>query len=158
MYVNITPGQLREALQLSQDAYRHWKTVLGPLTERKGRRACFTHNDLLALALIKSLTDKIGIPVGNLGPLACTLFEACDQQSWARLERFVILIFPDGWGLEFASETQPAPLGRLMISMPCKPIIENLRAALMIEQIEENQLALRFPLAAVAAERGARNS
>ena len=156
--MNLTPGQLRETLQLTQDAYRHWKKVLFPLAVRKGRRARFTHGDLLALAIIKSLTDKIGVPVGNLDPLARALFEACGEQSWARLERLTALIFPDGWVLQFAPESQPAPMGRVMISIPCGPIIASLRAALMTEQIEEVQTALRFPLTAVAAERGGRSS
>lgn len=156
--MNLTPGQLREALQLSQDAYRHWKKVLFPLEMRNGRRARFTHADLLALAIIKSLTDKIGVPVGNLDPLAQALFEACRQQSWARLERFTVLIFPDGWDLQFAPESQQAPTGRVMISIPCGPIIADLRAALMIEQIEEVQTTFRFPLTAVTPERGGRSS
>jgi hypothetical protein len=155
--MNLTLGQVQGALGLSRDTYRHWKTVLQPLALRKGHRACFSHGDLLALAIVKSLTDKIGVPVSNLDSVARTLFEQCGQQPWARFERLAAVVFPEDWNLSFAPEGQIPPMTRTAIIVPCGPIISLLRGALMLEQPEEAQAALRFPLSAVTEGRG-RNS
>lgn len=152
--MSLTTGQLREVLGLSQDAYRHWKVALPPLAERQGRRARYSHGDLLALAIIKSLTEKFSVPVGSLVPVSGDIFDACGRQSWARLERSTALIFPEKWELQIAPENQPLPIGRPMFSVPCGPIIADLRSALMIDLIDDPQSSLRFPLAAVVADRG----
>jgi DNA-binding transcriptional MerR regulator len=152
--MKLTLGQVQDTLGLSRDTYRHWKTVLLPLAYRKGRVACFTHGDLLALAIIKSLTDKIGVPISNLDFVARALFDQCAQQPWARFERLTAVVFPENWNLTFAPEGQIPSIDQTAIIVPCGPIISSLRGALMLEQPEETQAALRFPLSAVASKRG----
>jgi DNA-binding transcriptional MerR regulator len=156
--MKLTLGQVRDALGLSRDAYRHWQTVIVALSVRKGHRPCFTHGDLLALAIVKSLTDEIGVPVGKLESVARTLFEQCSQQPWTRFERQAALIYPENWTLAFVPDGQIPQVGKAAIVVPCGPIIAVLRAALTVEQPEDAQVALRFPLASVTAERGARKS
>jgi hypothetical protein len=108
----------------------------------------------LALAIIKTVTDEIGVSVGNLDPTARSLFELCEQQSWARLERASALIQPDDWSVSFVADGQPVPTKRAGIIVPCAPIIAALRTALTIEQPEDAQTSLRFPLASVTPNRG----
>jgi DNA-binding transcriptional MerR regulator len=156
--MKLTLGQVRGTLGLSQDTYRHWKTVLLPLAARKGRGACFSHGDLLALAILKSLTDQVGVPVGGLDAIARSLFEQCGKQSWAKLERLTAVVCPEDGSLSFVFDGQIPQMTQAAIIIPCGPIISVLRAALMVEQPEETQSRLRFPLAAVTAERGGRKS
>jgi len=151
--MKLTHGQVRGALNLSQDALRHWKTVIVPLSIRKGRRPCFSLGDLLALAIIKILTDQLGVPVGNLGVLATALFDQCSQHSWTRFERQAALIDPNTWNLSFVFDAQIPPLTGPAIIIPCAPIIGSLRAALLVEQSDDAQVSLRFPLAAVPLDR-----
>jgi hypothetical protein len=151
--MKLTLGQVRGTLELSPDTYRHWKTVLLPLATRQGRAACFSHGDLLALAIVKSLTDRIGVPVGNLDIIARKLFEQCNQQSWAKFERLTAFISSENWTLSFVSDGQYPQASGPAVIIPCGPIIASLRSALMIEQPEDTQANLRFPLSAVAERR-----
>lgn len=156
--MNLTLGQVREALQISQECLRHWKSVLSPLASQKGRQARLTLNDLLALAIIKSLTDDFGIPVGNLDQLSRTLFEQCEKQSWTKFERLAALIHPGDWSIAFFSASQIPGAERSAILIPCAPIVAALRATLMTEQSDDSQEAFRFPLASVNSKRGGQNS
>lgn len=151
--MKLTLGQVRGALQLSQDAYRHWKKVLLPLANRNGHKPSFSHGDLLALAIIKSLTDKIGVPVGDLDAVARSLFEQCAQEPWARFEKLVAIVQPQNGSLSFLPDTEVAPITLATIIIPCEPLVATLRMALMAEQAEEPQGALRFPLASVTTDR-----
>ena len=151
--MKLTLGQVRGALQLSQDAYRHWKTVLAPLAGRNGHKPSFSHGDLFALAIIKALTDDVGVPVGNLNSAALALFASCDNQPWAKFERLVALVQPKSGALSFVSDGQPLQEAQVMISIPCGPIISALRSALMMDQPQEPQGSFRFPLSAVADRR-----
>lgn len=156
--MKLTLGQVRGTLELSPDTYRHWKTVLLPLATRQGRGASFSHSDLLALAIIKSLTDKIGVPVGGLDQIARSLFEECSQRSWAQLERLTAVVHPESGNLSFVSEIRIQQMRQAAIIIPCEPIIASLRQRLMIEQPDETQGSLRFPLTAVTNDRGGVNS
>jgi hypothetical protein len=151
--MKLTLGQVRGTLKLSPDAYRHWKTVLPPLATRQGRGASFSHGDLLALAIVKSLTDRIGVPVGNLDIVARKLFEQCGKQPWAKFERLSAFISTENWSLSFISDGRYPQTGTPSVFIPCGPIIASLRSALMIEHAEDTQANLRFPLSAVANRR-----
>ena len=152
--MKLTLGQVQGALGLSRETYRHWKSVLVPLSLRKGHGACFTHGDLFALAMIQALSEGFGVPVGRLETVANALFEACGQQPWTRFERQSALIHPDDWSLSFVSDNQPLPMKRAGIIIPCASIIAMLRDALAIEQPDEVQTDFRFPLASITPNRG----
>lgn len=147
--MKLTLGQVREALQLPQETLRYWRGALLPLAVRKGHQPCFSPGDLLALAIVKILVDQFGVQIRNLDSLARALFDECEQHSWTRFERQVAVIYPGTWNLLFAAENQIPQLTGAAIIVPCGPVIAALRAALMVEQTEEPQGALRFPLAAV---------
>jgi hypothetical protein len=142
--MKFTPGQAQEILQLSPATFRHWKSALPPLSGRNGYSPCFTPGDLLAMAVVKTLTEGIGIRVGNLQGLAIPLFGHCSQ-SWAGLERSLLIINPLHESLDAAPEAQPVALGGLVIAMPLRPIIASLRERLLLEQTDDQQEPLRFP-------------
>jgi hypothetical protein len=77
-----------EVLGLSPDTFRHWKHALPPLGGRNGYTPCFSPGDLLAMALIRTLTEDLGIRVGKLDELSTQLFEQCSE-PWAILERSI---------------------------------------------------------------------
>jgi hypothetical protein len=156
--MKLTLGQVQEALGLSRDAYRHWQTVLPPLAVRKGRKPCFSHGDLLATAIVKALADDVGVPVSKLESVASSLFEQCGQHPWTKFERQIAIVFPGTWNVSFVADSQNPLTGRAAIAIPCAPIIALLRAALMVEQVDEPQVPFKFPLAAVTTERGSGRS
>jgi hypothetical protein len=142
--MKFTPGQAQEILQLSPATFRHWKSALPPLSGRNGYSPCFTLGDLLAMAVVKTLTEGVGIRVGNLQGLAMPLFGHCSQ-SWAALERSILIIDPLRQRVSAAPEAQPFAWGDLVIAMPFRPIIASLRERLLLEQTEDQQEPLRFP-------------
>ena len=156
--MKLTLGQVQEALGLSRETYRHWQKRIFPLALRKGHGPCFSYGDLLAIALIQALTDLVAIPIGKLDPVARVLFDVCGQQAWTRFENQNLIIYPDNWSAWFSVEAQTVSSKRVVIAIPCAPVIERLRNALLIDQAAEAQSSFRFPLAQVATVRGGRQS
>ena len=144
-------------LPISQDTYRHWKGALSPLRGRNGYTACFTPGDLLAMAVVRVLTEDAGVRVRTLEPVAPALFEHCNRQSWAGLERSVLIIEPLGARLTSIPETQPLRPEELAVVLPLRPIISALRGRLLLEQMEDQQEALMFPPTAVKGGSQRRN-
>ena len=70
MTVNYTPGQLRDAVGIGQETYRHWKKALAPLRRDAGHSHCFTAGDLLAAAIVKTFVANYGMRVSALSALA----------------------------------------------------------------------------------------
>src|SRR5688572_22857977 len=130
--MKFTPGQLQEALQLSPAAFRHWKAALPPIGGRNGYAPCFTPGDLLAMAVVKSLTEEIGIRVSHLRPLAAELFDHCNRSSWVGLERLVLVIEPLRSRVSTISEAQPLSMESLTIVLPLRPIITILQERFLL--------------------------
>lgn len=143
--MKYTLGQVKEILPISQDTYRHWKITLPPLGGRNGHTRCFSLGDLLALAIVRTLTEEVGIRVGNLQSVAVELFEHCDSSSWAALERSTFVIDQSRARVSPVPEAQALTLDGLAIVLPCRPIIAGLRKRLLLEREPTEQEPLRFP-------------
>jgi len=142
--MKLTPGQVREILSLSEDRFRHWKKALPPLAGRNGYKPCFSHGDLLAMALIKAMTDDAGVQVGALHAVAANLFDLCGRQSWAGLERSVLVLELPGVRAEFVPEPHVPEPERIGIIVPCRQIIADLRERMLQDAKENEQGHLRF--------------
>jgi hypothetical protein len=143
--MNLTPGQLQVVLGLSRATFRHWKESLPPLAGRNGYRPCFSLGDLFAMALIRALTEDAGVRVGVLHTVATSLFEQCGRQSWAALERSVLVLELARVRVEFVAEPHIPHLDRIGIVVPCRPIIADLRERLLKGVEDVDQGNLRFP-------------
>ena len=144
--MNLTPGQLREVVGLSQDAFRHWKRVLRPLQNRNGYRPCFSPGDLLAVTIIKALQDSAGVSVGALVPSAQSLFALCGRTHWAELERSVLLFEVGKGRLSLVRQGARVSGERVIcIHVLLGPLIERVRRWLCAEQPSVHQQYLRFP-------------
>lgn len=142
--VNYTPGQLRDAVGIGQETYRHWKKALAPLRREAGHSPCFTAGDLLATAVVKILVVDYGMRVSALSSLAEGVFGECNSRSWPMLERSLVVlsiaggsvsIQPEGSGLTIDGPAMVVPLGTL---------IESLRRTLLAGD-DDGQEMLRFP-------------
>lgn len=152
--MNLTPGQLREILDLSEDTFRHWRRAIPALAGRNGHRPCFTHGDLMATAVVKSVVEEAGIKVGALSGIAPELFRLCQETAWAALERAVLVIEPANCQVGLAASSLiPSPNSPIAIHVPCGPIVARVRARLLAEQPAEDQQPLRFPPAAIGRAR-----
>ena len=153
--MKLTPGQIREALSLSQDAFRGWRATLPPLQGRSGYTPCFTPADLLALAVVKTLVEGAGIRVGALTAVANTLFDITNQTSWPLLQRSVLVFNLRAGEIALVPATQTPGTAAVDLRVACRPIVAMLEDWLRGEQTTDNQHVLRFPLSSIESERRA---
>ena len=149
--VNYTPGQLRGAVGIGQETYRHWKKALGPLRREAGHSPCFTAGDLLATAIVKILVADYGMRVSALSALADGLFEACNARSWPTLERSLLLLELAGARVLMQSEGSGLALDGPAMVVPLRALIERLRSTLLAGD-GDGQEMLRFPPVAQPAD------
>src|SRR5689334_13405855 len=119
MSVRYTPGQLRGAAGVSSETYRHWKKALAPLRRYRGHSPCFTLGDLLAVAVVRALSD-LGIRVGALTEIAEQLFALCSA-AWPTLERGRLVVNLQGSKVEFLSELSEQIIDGLVVIVPLRP-------------------------------------
>ena len=150
--MKFTPGQVQSMLGITPATFRYWKQELPPLHGRNGHTPCFSPGDVLAIAMVKFLTEEAGINVSFISGLAAELFSHLSQ-PWAGLERSIVVIEPTRHRVSTAAETQALTIDALTITAPLRPIIASLRERLLLEQPEVRQETLRFPPSSVGGAR-----
>lgn len=156
--VLYTPGQLRSAVSIAPETYRHWKKALRPLQCARGHSPCFKPGDLVALTIIRLLTQDMGIRVGTLAPIGDALFDICNRSPWPILERSKLIIdLPDA-SLLLCGELAETPTNKPFITIPLAPIVAHLSEQLLTASNEDEQQSLHFPPVKIAssATRGGR--
>ena len=143
--MNLTPGQVREVLRLSEETLRHWKRVLPPLRNRNGYRPCFTYGDLLALAVVKSLVEEVGLTVGALATVAEDLFTICNEIGWLSAQRAKLIVQPAAGKVELAQEQRTLKPFGTIIAVDLSGLVETLQQCLSTWHPVDSQQLLRFP-------------
>ena len=162
MSVRYTPSQLRRAVGIPPETYRHWKKALAPLRRDCGHSPCFTAGDLVAVAVIRVLSVDMAMRVGSLTQIAETIFELCNSASWPILERGKLLFdFSNSqvqFHLELAGTLGEGPLA----IVPLQSIVAHLRNGLLAAGESNTQKPHRFPpsevLTPAAANQGGSQS
>lgn len=149
--VNYTPGQLRDALGIGQETYRHWKKTLAPLRRESGHSPCFTAGDLAATAVVKVLVADYGMRVSTLSSIAEGLFGECNSRSWPILERSLLMLDIAGGSVSIQSEGGGLMFNGPAMVVPLGTLIEGLRRALLAGD-DDGQQSLRFPPVAQPAD------
>lgn len=145
MTVRYTPGQMRSAVGISQQTYRHWKKALVPIRRETGHSPCFSAGDILAVTVVRVLTADFAIRVSALSAIAEPLFNDCNAVPWPVLERGKFVIELASGRLHFLQELDHVPGLTPMLVIPLKPLIEQLRDAFLTEGKRDSQELLRFP-------------
>jgi len=157
--VLYTPGQLRSAISIAPETYRHWKKALAPLRRGRGHSPCFSSGDLVAVSVIRVLATDMAVRVGALAPIAETLFELCNLSPWPALERAKLVINLAGAQLQLRSELAEVVSDQPLITIPLSPMIARLREQLLAASDSSEQASLFFPpmpINAAASARGGR--
>ena len=160
MTVLYTPGQLRSAVSIAPETYRHWKKALGPLGRARGHSPCFSSGDLVAMAVIRLLTLDMGIRVGALTSVGEALFDLFNRSPWPVLERSKLIIDLPNAELLLRGEFTERPTNKPFITIPLTPVISELREQLLATSNEDEQPSLRFPpveIAPAVASHGGRS-
>ena len=121
-----------------------------------GHSPSFTPGDLVAVSVVRLLTEDFGIKVGTLGSLAEPLFTLCNQSPWPVLERSVLTVEAAG---RVSLKSDQAELLALVpaIVIPLAAIIATLRATMLATGDQDDQGLLRFPPTALPTAAGARS-
>jgi len=142
--MNYTPGQLRKALGIGPETYRHWKKALPPFCRETGHSPCFTPGDLLAAALIKNIVIDYGLKVSLLAEIAKDLFELCNSCSWPMLERSLLIVDIAGKLIRLQAEGDRLELCNPAIIFPLRRMLQDLRQTLLMAD-DHGQETFRFP-------------
>lgn len=145
-----TPGQLRSAVSIAPETYRHWKKALEPLRRARGHSPCFRSGDLVALAVIRLLTLDMGIRVGTLTSIGEALFDLCNRSPWPVLERAKLIIDLPNATLLLRSDFAETPMDKPLITVPLAPLVSQLREQMLAASSEDVQPSLRFPPVEIA--------
>ena len=145
MTVRYTPGQLKDAVGISQETYRHWKKALPALQGGAGHGPRFSVGDILAVVVVKILTNDFAIRIGAISVIAHALFETCNAVPWPALERGKLVVNLAGGGLQFIHDTESTGFGIPVLVIPLQSSILRLRAALLTELNRDSQRSLPFP-------------
>lgn len=145
------PAQVKEALGISEETFRHWRSALPPLKGKRGYGPCFTPGELLALKVVAQF-HGFGIPVRQLKPNAEALFDACAQGAWFSLADKAVVF--DGNSMEMMNSSQEARMSRrARVLIPLAPLIDELRSSLS-EEMRPAQPEIVFPPLEVVRSRG----
>ena len=143
MTVRYTPGQLRDAAAVPSETYRHWKKALAPLRRDTRQSPCFTAGDLLAVAVVRSMTRSF-IRVGALSVIAEELFSLCNGTSWPVLERSRMIVDLINERIKLQPESEDVDLNLPALVCPLRPLVGQLRDALLTDG-EPDQQRLNLP-------------
>lgn len=146
--LKLTPQQVAQVAQLSDQTLRHWRQVLPPLVGLNGYTPCFAPGDALALLVVRHLVKVMGISVGALAPASIGLFDLCRNTSWPHLADRRLLVQVERGEVSLLS--RDPELEEPAILIPMRPFAEQLQAAWASSFPPINQLPLQFPAAVVS--------
>jgi hypothetical protein len=144
----LTPQQVVQVAQLSDQTLRHWRRVLPPLAGLNGYTPCFSPGDALALLVVRHLVRVMGISVGTLASASTGLFDLCRNTSWPHLSDRSLLIQVELGTVNILTRTPD--LEEPAILVPMRPFAEQLQAAWASSFPPIDQLPLRFPASVVS--------
>jgi hypothetical protein len=154
--VQYTPGQVRQAVKLTQETLRHWRAVFTFLAGIRGQGASYRPAQILTLAIIKRLVEDCGLSVSALKTVEVQLFDVVQTQHWTVLERGSLSFAPSAGEATFIEGRSAAAKDCAIILLPLGPVISELRVALTGMEVLDAQPSLHFPPVAVTPEAAAR--
>lgn len=139
--MHYTPGQLRGTVGLSKEAFRHWKRVVPAFANGRGHAPSFSSGDVLASAVLRQLTDVIGVRIGHLSEIAPAIFKVCNASSWDALQNKSLVI-----NLQertcVAVDDFSVPVGELVVVCALAPLVKTLHFDLLNSTTQSSSTAL----------------
>lgn len=121
-----TPGQLRDTVGLSKEAFRHWKRVVPAFASGRGHAPSFSPGDVLASAVLRRLTDTVGVRIGHLSEVVPSIFQVCNGASWEALQNKSLVIDLEEHTCVVGSDPV-LPIGELVVVCALGSIIKTLQ-------------------------------
>lgn len=132
------------------ETYRNWRKLLTPLQRPSAPRNCYSAGDVLAMAVIHTMTKDFSIRIGALTTVAEGLFKTCNDHSWLALERSKVVILPGEGTIEFHADEAPVHFRESALVVVLRPLIERIHEALLAGQAAGEQGMFPFRPAALS--------
>ncbi|MEQ8306908.1 MAG: hypothetical protein RIA09_10125 [Hoeflea sp.] len=128
--MHYTPGQLRDTVGLSKEAFRHWKRVVPAFANGRGHAPSFSPGDVLASSVLRRLTDTVGVRIGHLSTVAPAIFEICNDSALDELRGKSLVIDLEKRSCVLVDDPTLSA-GELFVVCALTPLIETLKFDLL---------------------------
>lgn len=100
----------------------------------------------MALRVIERLVRVFGVQIGNIAPVAESLFEQCNRRSWARADRQFVILDLDSKRIDIEQSSIEAVVSGPSIVIPLRDLVEELNRQLTADPRSLEQQAFSFNL------------
>lgn len=142
--MRLTPGQVRDVVDVPVETFRHWRGALTCLQGKNGHAPCFTMGDALGFAVVRQLVDHIGMRISAVAAVGGPLFDVCNMTSWHVLEDSYLLIDITGAHVDRVHVLPAQPATEVAVVVGLRPLVEKLRGQLLPGELD-TQTSLPFP-------------
>lgn len=119
-----------------------------PLQRPSPPRSCYSVGDVLAVAVIRTMTKDFSIRIGALTTVAEDLVSTCNNHSWLALERSKLVILLSEGTIEVHAEEVPTHFHASALVVLLRPLALRIREALLADHSAAEQGLFPFPPAA----------
>ena len=147
--MEYTPGQLRDLVGLSKEAYRHWKRVLPALSTGRQHAPCFSAGDVLATTVLHRISESCGARIGRLAGVASGIFDICNRTPWEVLANRILVLDLAVNRCMIVAESRDIPVDDAVVICSLESRITELQSRLL----QSNPSSDHKPLAPTAAVR-----
>ena len=155
--MKFTPGQLRTAIGLSKETFRHWKRILPAYAGDNGKGPRFSPGDVIASSVLRHVTEDCGIRIGHLANVSTMIFSICNENSWVVLQDRILVLDASRNTCALFENTSRIPTDSTVVVCPVGPIIQALQDALMQSHPVREQTRFHFPPTPVGPEPAVRS-
>lgn len=139
--MQFNQAQLRNAIGISVETFRHWKRVLPPFSARKK----YSVGDLLAAGVLRRLTDRCGVRAGYLSEISEAIVDICNAEAWASLQGKTLVIDVQRKTCALVKRARALPFQDVVVVCPLESIIVHIQKELSRDEATVAQHILHFP-------------
>ena len=127
---------------VTPEAWRHWRSTVRYLANKRGKAARFSIGDVVVLSIMRHAVHDLGASVARLAPGFEVLCASLYCLRPAAMTELIALISPSG-AILISAEEFPTHWPPFAIAIPCRPIVERLLST-TFEAIADVQPSLPF--------------
>lgn len=150
--MQFTPGQVKEALGVSEETLRYWRRVLPGFSGRKGYAPCFGFHDVVCLRLVKEICTVLGIQVSKVVPVLPDLRRMVVKALLSSDDPCFLAFDPTNESVTSITPAEFLALAKTVVILPAHTLVDEVQSKLLgLEEMD--QLPLPFPIVAIKRTR-----
>jgi hypothetical protein len=147
--MDFTPEQARTLAGVSRETLRHWRRAVPYLSGKAGKAARFTLTDVVGLAVIQEVVEKLGIQIASVGHSVDVMFGLLANATADSLDSCTVTLAAEQARLHDQQEETRGIVTQPSIVVPLAPLIARIQQNLFPIATRVRQRDLRFPPEAV---------